>query len=207
MRGLIGETWRLLRLHGRGMLLVALVFLLPAELAAAYAGQDRDAVAISAYLGLTLVGYPWVYGALLATVDRRGRSPVEPYGRIVDRVPGLVLVNFAAGIAILIGLVLLVVPGLLIAARWSAAGPLIVLERQGPFDALDTSNGLVRGRTWAVAGALVVLVSVLVALPAAFGTLTETIWLSGLSETTFDVVLFLPLAAFGYAVYRQARPT
>jgi hypothetical protein len=207
VRGLIGETWRLLRVHGRALLLVALILLVPAELAAAYAVQDRDAVGVGAYLALTLVGYPWVYGALLAMVDRRTRSLVEPYGRTVDRLPALVLVNFAAGIVVVIGLVLLIVPGLLIAARWAAAGPLIVIERKGPFEALETSNSLIRGRTWTVVGAFVVvlLVSIFVAVPAAVGTLTETVWLSGLSAAALDVVLFLPLAAFGYAVYRQTR--
>ena len=90
MRGLIGETWRLLRTHGPAMLLVALVFLVPAELAVAYAKEDSDDLGVAAYVALALIGYAWVYGALIATISRRDRSPLEPYGRTVDRVPALV---------------------------------------------------------------------------------------------------------------------
>lgn len=189
------------------MLLVALVLLVPAEVATAYAGEDSQALGLGAYLTLTLVGYPWAYGAMTVTLARSARSPLEPYGRTVDRVPALVLLNFAAGLAVGLALLLLIVPGLLLGARWSAAGPLVALERQGPFQALETSNGLVRGRTWSVVGAFVIvfLVSALVSIPAVFATLSETTWISGLAAAAFDVTLFLPLTAFVYAVYRTAR--
>jgi hypothetical protein len=189
------------------MLLVAIALLVPAEVATAYARDDSQGLGVGAYLALTLVGYPWVYAAMTATLARRARSPLEPYGRTVDRVPALVLANFAAGIAVGLALLLLIVPGLLLAARWSAAGPLIALEQKGPFAALETSNGLVRGRTWSVVGAFVVvfLVAVLVSAPAVVASLSDTPWVSGLASAAFDVTLFLPLTAFVYAVYRNAR--
>jgi hypothetical protein len=189
------------------MLLVALVFLVPAEVAAAYAGEDNRTLGIVAYLVLGLLGYPWAYAAMTATLDRRVRSPFEPYGRTVDRVPALALVNFAAGIAVVVGLLLLIVPGLLLSARWSAAGPLIVLEKEGPFQSLETSNRLVRGRTWSVVGALVVVsvVSALISTPAAVASLSETTWVSGLGAAAFDITLFLPLTVLAYAVHRTAQ--
>lgn len=207
MRGLIGETWRLLRSRGRGMLLVALVFLVPAEVAVAYAGEDSRTFGVAAYLALALIGYPWAFAAMTATLDRRVRSPLEPYGRTVDRLPALVVVNFAAGVAFLIGLVLLIVPGLLLAARWSAALPLIVVDRQGPVEALETSNRLVRGRTWKVVGALVIVfvVAVLVSIPATAATLSDTTWIAGLGAAALDATLFLPLTAFAYAVHRATQ--
>ncbi len=132
MRGLIGETWRTLRTHGPTMVLVALVLLVPAELAVAFAAEDSESIGVAAYAALTFIGYAWVFGALIATISRRTRSPLEPYGRTVDRVPGLVLATFVTALATVLGLLLLIVPGLLIYARWSAASPLIVVERQGP---------------------------------------------------------------------------
>ena len=98
MRGLIGETWRLLRAHGPSDgCSSALVFLVPAELAVAYATEDSEGFGVAAYAALALIGYAWVYGALIATISRRTRSPLEPYGRTVDRVPRLVAGNFVAG--------------------------------------------------------------------------------------------------------------
>ena len=170
-------------------------------------GGQRD-LGIAAARGSTLFGYAWVYGALIATISRRARSPLEPYGRTIDRLPGLVLANFVTALATVLGLLLLIVPGLLIYARWSAASPLDRLERQGPFEALETSNGLIRGRTWTVLGAVVIvfLVAAVAGLPGLLlAELTDPIWLDGLGNALFDVVLNLPTAALAYAIYRQAR--
>jgi hypothetical protein len=190
------------------MVLVALVLLVPAELAVAYVAEDSESLGVAASAGLTFIGYAWVYGALIATISRRTRSPLEPYGRTVDRVPGLVLASFVTALATLLGLLLLIVPGLLIYARWSAASPLIVIERKGPFEALETSNGLVRGRTWTVVGALVIvfLLAFVLALPGfLLAELTDPIWVDGLASAFIGVVVNLPTAALAYAIYRQAK--
>jgi hypothetical protein len=190
------------------MLLVALVFLVPAELAVAYVTEDSESLGLTAGLALALIGYAWVYGALIATISRPTRSPLEPYGRTVDRLPALIVASFVAGLAILLGLLLLIVPGLLIAARLSAGTPLIVLERLGPFKALETSNGLVRGRTWTVARAvlIVLVIGIVLALPGGLITaLAESTWAKGLGNALLSVGLDLPITALSYAIYRQAR--
>jgi uncharacterized membrane protein len=107
-----------------------------------------------------------------------------------------------------VGLLLLIVPGLLIGARLSAATPLIVGERHGPIAALERSNQLVRGRTWPVVGAFVVvlLVGVAVGAPGVLVTLfVESPWAIGLGNAAFGAALNLPAAALAYAVYRQAQ--
>ena len=199
MRGLIGETWRLLRTHGQAMLLVALVFLVPAELAVAHAQSDSDDLGVAASVALALFGYPWVFGALIATIAHRARSPLEPYGRTVERLPALIAVNIVAGLATLLALLLLIVPGLLLSARWSAATGLIVLEGQGPIRALESSNGLIRGRTWQVVGAGLLMLLLGLALPPglSLAELTDSPWLFGLGNALFDVGLYLPLASVG----------
>ena len=208
MRGLIGETWRLVRSHGRQLLMVALVFLVPANLALAYAWDDSETFGLAAQMAFGLIGYAWIYGALLAAIARPSRSALEPYGRTVDRVPALVVANFVALIAVLVGLFLLVVPGLLIAARWIVATPLIVIDRRGPLAALEGSNGLVRGRTWTVVGAFVIVVlgTAALALPGwLIGWLAEPAWAVGLGFALGDAVFTLPLIALTFAVYRQAQ--
>jgi hypothetical protein len=190
------------------MVLVGLVFLVPAELAVAHVQEDHESLGIVANVALALIGYAWVYGALVATIARHARSPLEPYGRTVDRVPTLVVYNFFAGLATTLALLLLIVPGLLLGARWSAAGPLIVLEGQGPFEALETSNGLVRGHTWRVVGAgvLALLMAITFAIPGALITaFADSTWVIGLGNALLGVGVYLPLASFSYAVYRQAQ--
>jgi hypothetical protein len=190
------------------MVLVGLVFLAPAELAVAHVQEDNESLGIVANVALAVIGYAWVYGALVATIARRARSPLEPYGRTVDRLPTLVVCNFVAGLATTLALLLLIVPGLLLGARWSAAGPLIVLEGQGPFEALETSNGLVLGHTWRVVGAglLALLVAVTFAIPGAVITaFADSTWVIGLGNALLGVGVYLPLSSFTYAVYRQAQ--
>ena len=189
------------------LLAVALAFLLPAELAVAYARADGETARLLATALLYLIGYVWVDAALYAALARPLRRPWSAYGAIVDRVPALVLLNLVVILPLVLAFLLLVVPGLLLGARWSMAAPLLVLERLGPIAALERSNERVRGRTWSVVGAgLVIFVLALaLSIPGFLVTeLADAVWAQAIGEVLFDVALFLPLTAFTYAVYRQA---
>jgi len=70
----------------------------------------------------------------------------------------LILVGIVAAVGILIGFVLIVVPGLILITIWSVAAPVIVLERPSGLRALGRSRELVRGNGWQVFGVIFVLV-------------------------------------------------
>ena len=70
----------------------------------------------------------------------------------------LILVGIIAGIGILIGFILIIIPGLILITIWSVAAPVVVLERPGAFKALGRSRELGRGNGWQVFGVIVVLV-------------------------------------------------
>ena len=57
----------------------------------------------------------------------------------------------------MIGLVLLVVPGLFLITIWAVIAPVIVLERAGVFESFGRSRHLVKGNGWQVFGVLVIL--------------------------------------------------
>jgi hypothetical protein len=63
------------------------------------------------------------------------------------------------GLLALLGLivpfVLLIVPGIWLAVRWSVAAPALLAEEIGPARALGRSFGLVKGRWWPTFGALI----------------------------------------------------
>jgi hypothetical protein len=69
----------------------------------------------------------------------------------------LILVGFIAGIAIVIGLFALIVPGLILVTIWAVFVPVIVLERTPGLGSLGRSRELVRGNGWQVFGVLFVL--------------------------------------------------
>jgi hypothetical protein len=69
----------------------------------------------------------------------------------------LIVVALAAGIGVLVGLILLVIPGLILLTMWSVAAPVVVLERPPGLTALGRSRELVRGNGWRVFGVIFVL--------------------------------------------------
>jgi hypothetical protein len=88
---------------------------------------------------------------------RRDASPGQLLRAAAPVLGQLVLVGLVAGIGIVIGFVLIVVPGLILLTIWSVAAPVVVLERPGVFAALGRSRELVRGNGWPVFGVILVL--------------------------------------------------
>ena len=122
--------------------------------------------------------------------------------RAVSPVLGkLILVAIVAGIGILIGFILIVIPGLILATIWSVAAPVVVLERPGGLRALGRSRELVRGNGWSVFAVillLVVLVGVLaLGIEAAGGAAGTAV---GLVVRVVVGILTAPISALAAAV-------
>ena len=69
----------------------------------------------------------------------------------------LIVFGVLFGIAVGIGLVFLLVPGLILLTFWSVGAPAIVIEGIGPIEAFGRSWRLVRGNAWSVFGALLLV--------------------------------------------------
>ena len=94
----------------------------------------------------------FVQGALIEIVRNvhEGRA-VKPFGALYEKARERFRPLFWASVfysfGVFFGLLLLVVPGLLAAARWSLMAPFVVLQDEDPGDALDKSRATVMGRT------------------------------------------------------------
>jgi hypothetical protein len=88
---------------------------------------------------------------------RRDHSPGELLRSATPVIGQLILVGIVAAIGIVIGFILIIVPGLILLTIWSVAAPVVVLERPGVFAALARSRELVRGNGWQVFGVIFVL--------------------------------------------------
>jgi hypothetical protein len=86
---------------------------------------------------------------------RRDFTVGELFSYAAPYVGTLVLNGILAGIAIAIGFVLIIVPGLILLTVWAVIAPSIVVENQGVFEAFGRSRELVRGQGWQVFGAIV----------------------------------------------------
>lgn len=109
---------------------------------------------IAAFL-LWIVGTFWLQGALVEAVSdiRDGRvdlSIEDLFRRVQPLLPALIAAGLAAGLGILCGLVLLVVPGLVLLTRWILIVPVIVLEKKPAGEAFSRSWNLVKGSSWPV---------------------------------------------------------
>jgi hypothetical protein len=204
--GLIQETVALVWRNALGIVVTASVVLLPAELATAFAGDESATVGGIAYALVSLLVYPWAVGAVVAALEEPGAGILGAHRHAQARLPSLFLANLVGGIAVLLAAILLILPGLLLSARWSATPAMIVVERRAAFDAFGASNALVKGKTWTVLGALLVtaLLALVVALPgAAVSELASSPVIVGIGSVALDLPLVSVFAAFAYAVYSQ----
>jgi hypothetical protein len=133
----------------------------------------------------------------------------------------LLAVSILAAIAIAIGFVLLIIPGLILITIWSVVAPVVVLEKPGVFAAFGRSRELVRGYGWPVFGTLVIAwlisfgVAIVVAIIASFlGDVGEAIvgWalsalLMPIAALVSSVLYFRLKAAHGEAAAEAPEPS
>jgi hypothetical protein len=157
----LGEAWDVYRrLWRRSVVVAGLVFAI-VDLGNDLATRAGTFGALFVGLVLALVGGLLVQGALVEVVrdlhDSREPAPISAY---YDRARGRLGTLFGSsllyGLGVVVGLLLLIVPGLIAVARWSLIVPLVMIERLGVRDAFSRSAALVKGTTGRVLVLLVV---------------------------------------------------
>ncbi len=79
----------------------------------------------------------------------------------ISKLPSLLVAQFVAGILIVIGMLLFIVPGIIIAIMFSLVIPAIIVEQQGAFESLGRSRRLVSNR-WLKTFALLLVLIIIV---------------------------------------------
>ncbi len=139
----------------------AVVFAISAVLAVLLIAASPGLALLAAIVGLVATTlFTGMVVELVADVrDGRRDAGVGQLLSAVTPVLGkLILVAIVAGIGILIGFILIVIPGLILATLWSVAAPVVVLERPPGLRALSRSRELVRGNGWNVFAVILLLV-------------------------------------------------
>jgi hypothetical protein len=122
---------------------VALAQVAPVFGLLALIGQLATAVGLLlAYAAIFQVAMQDLHGQPVAT-DRLFRVAAGKFWPLL----GLFLL-FTLGVTV--GLLLLVVPGVVLAMAWSVAMPAVVLEDRGVFSAFGRSAALTRGKRWSI---------------------------------------------------------
>ncbi len=130
--------------------------IIAALLVAANPGLALIALLIDLVAGTLFTG---MVVELVADVQdgRRDASPGQLLRAVTPVFGQLILVGIVAGIGIVVGFILIIVPGLILITVWSVAAPVVVLENPGVFAALRRSRELVRGNGWQVFGVILIL--------------------------------------------------
>lgn len=74
-----------------------------------------------------------------------------------------------ATLGMMLGFVLLIVPGIMLAVMWSVGSPAVVVEKRGVFASLQRSRELTKGYRWQVFGLLIIYVILSWIIGAAIG--------------------------------------
>ncbi len=122
----------------------------------------------------------------------------ECFGRGLATLPPVLGVILLASLAIGIGILLLIVPGIFLYVMWWVAIPIAVIERPGVIASLKRSGELTEGKRWSVFGIAVVIIVINVAL----GAIGGVIGMAGgyIVGTLVDLVVQAFTAAFGSIV-------
>src|SRR5215204_938894 len=115
----------------------------------------------------------------------------------------LLVAGILAGIAIGLGLLLLIVPGLFLLTIWAVLAPVIVIERRDALSSFGRSRELVRGHGWQVFGVIVVLFLLQFLVTAVIQALADSVADSVMGYSLADLIVRLlvaPLSALAAAV-------
>jgi hypothetical protein len=111
---------------------------------------------------------------------RRDFSVGELFSHATPYLGTLILAGILAGIAIAVGFVLIIIPGLILLTIWAVISPSIVVEDKGVFESFGRSRELVRGHGWQVFGVIVLTFLIIVAVGIVFTLIGAAIGDAGL---------------------------
>jgi len=134
---------------------------------------------------------------------RRDHSVGSLVRAVVPVLGPLIVAGILAGIAIGIGLLLLIVPGLFLLTIWAVLAPVIVIERKDAMSSFGRSRELVRGNGWQVFGVIVVLFLLQFVVTAVIQALANSVSDTVVGFSLADLIVRLlvaPLSALAAAV-------
>lgn len=101
---------------------------------------------------VTILAYTATYGALIHQIDAIAHGQrltlSQAFGVGLQRLPALLGVSILFGLAVLVGTLLLVIPGIWLWGLLQLAFVAVVVERKGVFESFGTSRRLVLGNWW-----------------------------------------------------------
>jgi hypothetical protein len=169
-----------------------------------YADGRTGSILIGSLIGL--IGATLYAGFVVKLVEdlrdgRRDFTVGELFESAAQVIGSLLINGVLKAIAVVVGLVLLIVPGVWLLTIWVVTAPVIVIERKGGIAAFGRSVELVRGRGWDVFGVVVVSFVIAIAIAAAIGLLGAPLGNGGqITVGTIGSIFAAPITALVAAI-------
>jgi hypothetical protein len=201
LSGVLREAWQLYRKFAAHLLAIAFVIYLVAAVVVgllSLAGVIGGLLAFIVELFATFL----LQATLVKAVQdiRDGRVDLNLGETVSAATPYIWAVagaSILAVIAIVIGFILLIIPGLWLITIWAVIIPVIVIERAGAMDSFGRSRRLVKGHGWYVFGTLVLVFIIQLVVSIVLSLIflrLPMVWRNGLS-TFISGVLIAPFNA------------
>ncbi|HEX5308455.1 MAG TPA: hypothetical protein VFW38_05170 [Solirubrobacteraceae bacterium] len=177
------------------------VFAIVAVASLVFSGGAAALVSLFAIVLTTF--YQGMVVELVADVQdgRRDSSVGQLFRGVAPIVLPLIGLSLVVGIGILVGLVLLIVPGLILWTMWAVAAPSLVIERKGALAAMRRSRELVRGHGWQVFGVILVVLALALIAGILVAALASGLGNGGVAVVQWAAnVIFAPFTALVIAV-------
>ena len=167
LSGVLQEAWGMYKAHARHLLTIAFIIYLIAAVIAALLALAGGTIGVLLGSLVEIVAAFLLQATLVKAVQdvRDGRVDLSVGETMRAATPYIAPVagaSILAGIAITIGLFLVIVPGLYLITIWAVIVPVIVLEGSGALASFGRSHQLVRGRGWHVFATLVLVFVILI---------------------------------------------
>jgi hypothetical protein len=196
LSGVLGEAWQMYRRFAAHLLTIALIIYVAAAIVAGL-------LSLAGVVGTFLAEIVELFAAFLlqatlvkAVQDiRDGRADLsigETVSAATPYIWSVAAASILAGIAITIGLILIIVPGLWLITIWAVIIPVIVIERSGALNSFSRSRQLVRGHGWHVFGTLVLVFIILIVVNIILGIIFSAlplVWRNGLSTVVSGTLI------------------
>lgn len=184
--------------------IVALVLMIPAAIIVAVLGDDGILGLIGSLVNLAASA--WLIGSVVKIVEdaeadgRVDQSIGELLGSVWPRLIPLILLQLVVGILIALGLILLIIPGVILALMWIAAVPAFVVEGKGVFESMSRSSELTRGNRMRILGVGIIVLAIYVAIALIGGLLVAAVPVLGIVALVIVAVLLYPYISIITAV-------
>jgi hypothetical protein len=131
---------------------------------------------------------------------RRDDSVGDLFRSAAGVVGSLIGNGILKGIAVAIGLVALIAPGLILLTIWAVTGPVIVVERKGALEAFGRSRELVRGDGWPVFGVILIAFIISFVISQIAGAIGGDSDAANILFSTAGSIITAPITALAAAV-------